>query len=100
MHGHDKKWKGNVGMFFESTSVTIGAIKLNNTDHLANVSAGSNYMVNRNVKAKKTQGFGQQLADSVLRFDTIQAVLDADIIDGTSSKTDGYPKNFQSEGCL
>ncbi|WP_163859066.1 hypothetical protein [Paenibacillus elgii] len=85
-------------MFFESTSVTIGAIKLNNADHLANVAAGSNYMVNRNVKAKKTQGFGQQFADSVLRFDTIQMVLDADIMDTASSKTDGHRK-FQTEGC-
>ncbi|MFB6366772.1 hypothetical protein ACFCP7_22435 [Paenibacillus elgii] len=84
-------------MFFESTSVTIGVIKLNNTDHMASVSAGSNYMVNRNVKAKKTQGFGQQLADSVFRFDTISMVLDGDIIDTESCKTDGYRK-FHAEG--
>lgn len=84
-------------MFFESTSVNIGDIKINNADHLATVSFGSNYLVNRAAKAKKTQGFGQQHADSVIRYDGLYFVLDEDILDKAAVKINRNRKRDAEE---
>lgn len=83
-------------MFFESTCINIGKIKLNNVDHLGYASLGSNYIVNRNVNAKKTQGFGQQLADSTLRIDLVHMVLDEDFNDRMAVKMN---RKRDVEGC-
>lgn len=85
-------------MFFETTGVRIGAIELNNSDHLGQVSVGSNYLVNQNVAAKKTQGFGQQHADMTRRYDMIHLVLDDDVIDGVAEKT-GRAQYGDGGGC-
>lgn len=50
---------------------------------------GSTVMTNRNVSAKKTQGFGQQLADHVWRVSTVQMVRDDDASDRSKIKTNG-----------
>jgi hypothetical protein len=73
-------------MFFEPSSVNIGTLKVNNVDHGGNISFGQSLKMNRNVSAKKSQGFGQQHADSVIRFDTIQLLLDEDVLDRTAMK--------------
>lgn len=62
-------------------------MKINNTDHGSSVSFGTNVKSNRNVSAKKNQGFGQQLADGVLRFAPVQFVLDDELFDRNSEKT-------------
>ena len=67
--------------------INIGNMKLNNVDHAAVVSLGRTVQTNRNVKVKKTQGFGQQLADRVLRFAPVQAVRDDDPSDACRIKS-------------
>ncbi|WP_274365280.1 hypothetical protein [Paenibacillus thermotolerans] len=73
---------------FEQTSVNIGIMKLNNVDQLSNVSIGQNQKINRNVYAKKTQGFGQQHADRAIRVGTIHMTLDEDVMDKFTVKND------------
>jgi hypothetical protein len=73
-------------MLFEPSSVNIGFLKVNNVDHGGNISFGQSFKHNRNIAAKKSQGFGQQLADSVIRFDTIQLLLDEDVLDNAAMK--------------
>jgi hypothetical protein len=62
-------------------------MKLNNVDHLSSISFSSNVKKNRNVAAKKTQGFGQQLADGTIRAFTISGVADDDIQDVSNVKS-------------
>jgi len=71
---------------FLPTSIQIGSMVLNNCDHAGAVSFGVNEKLNRNVSAKKNQGYGQQFADLTLRLATIQLVLDDERIDTFSSK--------------
>ena len=73
-------------MFFKSTRVSIGSVKVNNLDQLSSVSYGSNFKLNRNVSAKKTQGFGQQHGDSTFRSDVFHMVLDEDMLDMMTAK--------------
>ena len=74
-------------MFFLPTKVNIGAIKLNNIDHLSSVSFSSTIKKNRNVSAKKNQGFGQQMADNTLRVYSKSSVIDNDIEDSYTEKS-------------
>jgi hypothetical protein len=74
-------------MFFLPTKVNIGAVKLNNIDHLSSISFSSNIKKNRNVSAKKNQGFGQQMADNTLRVYSKSSVIDNDIKDFHKEKS-------------
>jgi len=67
--------------------INIGAMKLNNADHGGIVSLGSTEQTNRQVAAKKTQGFGQQFGDRVWRVATVQWVRDDEASDSCSMKT-------------
>lgn len=68
-------------MFFIPTKVNITEIKLNNIDHCSSISFSSTIIQNRNVSAKKNQGFGQQLADGCFRINTTSATFDHDVED-------------------
>ena len=74
-------------MSFMPIKVNIGDIKLNNIDHLSAVSLGSTSKKNRNVSAKKNQGFGQDFADGSIRIDTSSSILDNEIHDSNSEKS-------------
>jgi len=74
---------------FVPTEINIGQMKVNNADHAGRITLGSSVQSNRNVTAKKTQGFGQQLADGTVRFMIIQAVWDDDASDEASAKRNG-----------
>lgn len=69
--------------------VRIGQMKINNADHAGAISLGSAVMTNRNVCAKKSQGFGQQFADRAWRIATVQAVRDDEASDKAKTKTNG-----------
>ena len=73
-------------MFFLPTNINITAIKLNNVDHLSSLSFSSTIKKNRNVSAKKNQGFGQQMADRTLRVFSTTSVRDNDMEDFYSEK--------------
>jgi hypothetical protein len=74
-------------MYFLPTKVNISGIKLNNVDHLSQVSFGSTIKRNRNVSAKKSQGFGQQMADGCLRIFSVSSTTDNDVLDSASQIT-------------
>lgn len=78
-------------MFFLPTKVNITGIKLNNVDHLSSVSFSSTIKKNRNVSAKKNQGFGQQMADGSLRIFSTTSIMDDDIKDSFSQKENDKP---------
>ena len=78
-------------MFFLPTKVNITDIKLNNVDHLSSVSFSSTIKKNRNVSAKKNQGFGQQMADETLRIFSTTSILDDDIKDSCTQKANDKP---------
>jgi hypothetical protein len=78
-------------MFFIPTNVNITEIKLNNIDHGSSISFSSTVKQNRNIKAKKNQGFGQQLGDECLRIYTTSATFDHDVEDSNSQKVTGKP---------
>ena len=78
-------------MFFLPTKVNITGIKLNNVDHLGSVSFSSTIKKNRNVSAKKNQGFGQQMADGSLRIFSTTSTMDDDIKDSCSQKANDKP---------
>ncbi|MBW5444937.1 hypothetical protein GE107_02510 [Cohnella sp. CFH 77786] len=71
---------------FVPAEVRIGSIKINNVGHQSGVSFGTTVKTNRNVNAKKNQGFGQQFADGVLRCATVHMVLDDDLADAVRAK--------------
>lgn len=73
-------------MFFKPLQVNIGDLKVNNADHLGSISFGNTEKIGRNVKGKKTQGFGQQHADFVLRGFNAYYVLDNELIDKFTTK--------------
>lgn len=73
-------------MFFLPTNINIQNIKLNNVDHLSAVSFSSTVKQNRNVSAKKNQGFGQQFADGVKRVSSVTYVMDDEALDSISIK--------------
>jgi hypothetical protein len=74
-------------MFFLPTKMNIGAFKLNNIDHLSSISFSSTIKKNRNVCAKKNQGFGQQMADNTLKVYSKSSVIDNDIEDSYTGKS-------------
>jgi hypothetical protein len=74
-------------MFFLPTNVNIKGMKLNNVDHLSSVSFHSTIKQNRNVSAKKNQGFGQQFADGTIRAFTVTSIIDNDSQDSITEKT-------------
>lgn len=74
-------------MFFLPTAVNINGMKLNSVDHLGSVSFNTSIKQNRNVNAKKNQGFGQQMADCTLRFFTAASIIDNEAQDCLSQKT-------------
>ena len=78
-------------MFFIRTNINITEIKLNNIDHGSSISFSSTLKQNRNVSAKKNQGFGQQLGDECLRIYTTSATFDHDVEDSNSQKVTGKP---------
>jgi len=73
-------------MFFKPVDVKIDLLKVNNVDHLSSISFGTTEKIGRNVSAKKTQGFGQQMADYTLRAYNSHHVLDDDAIDQFTGK--------------
>jgi hypothetical protein len=73
-------------MYFLQTKVQISDMKVNNVDHLSSISFSSTIKGNRNVCAKKNQGFGQQMADGCLRIFTVTSTMDSDILDSGSQK--------------
>jgi hypothetical protein len=73
-------------MFFLPTTVNIKEIKLNNVDHLGDVSFTTTIKQNRNVNAKKNQGFGQQLADGTIRAFMVTSTIDNEAQDLMSHK--------------
>ncbi|MGV3489214.1 MAG: hypothetical protein ACO1OC_11605 [Tuberibacillus sp.] len=73
-------------MFFKPANIDIGELKVNNLDHLGAISFGTTKKMVRNVCAKKTQGFGQQMADYTLRGVNMHCVLDDDVVDLLSMK--------------
>ncbi|MCM3766419.1 hypothetical protein [Neobacillus niacini] len=74
-------------MFFKPIDIKIDDLKVNNLDHLGSISFGTTVKVGRNVSAKKTQGFGQQHADSCLRAYNSHYVIDNDTVDQYSVKS-------------
>jgi hypothetical protein len=68
-------------MFFKPADIKIGGLKVNSVDHLGSISFGSTEKIGRNVAAKKSQGFGQQLSDFTFRAINIHYVLDEDTLD-------------------
>lgn len=73
-------------MEFLPNSINIKGIKVDGTDHLGVLSLNTTMIKNRNVKAKKNQGFGQQLADGTLNAFSITATNDNEPLDGFSQK--------------
>lgn len=73
-------------MFFKPVDVKINALKVNNCDHLGSISFGNTEKIGRNVCAKKTQGFGQQMADYTFRTYNSHYVLDDDAVDSFTAK--------------
>ena len=71
---------------FLPCDIRIGSMTLNNSDHGSTVSFGTTKLINRNVKAKKTQGFGQQFSDFTMRFSPIQMVIDDEMSDAFRMK--------------
>ncbi|MCC3373295.1 hypothetical protein [Cohnella sp. REN36] len=69
-------------MRFVPARIHVDHIQIKNADHGSDVSFGSTVIRNRNVVAKKTQGFGQQLADAVSRRKIVSYVADDDRSDG------------------
>lgn len=78
-------------MFFLPTNVNIKDFKLNNNDHSGSISFGSTIKKNRNVAAKKNQGFGQQMADKTLRIFPKTSVIDNDMEDSYTEKSNHSP---------
>ncbi|WP_276354419.1 hypothetical protein [Cohnella caldifontis] len=77
--------------------INLGNVKLNNVDHLSSVSVGKACKINRNVAAKKNQGFGQQHADGVRRVLNVHWTLDDEAIDAISIKVTRYPGSRPKE---
>lgn len=73
-------------MFFLPNTVNIKEMKLNNVDHLGDISFSTTIKQNRNVNAKKNQGLGQQLADGTLRAFTVTSTIDNEAQDVMSHK--------------
>lgn len=73
-------------MFFIPTVVNIGNLKINSCEHKSTVSIGANLQKEKNVSAKKNQGFGQQLADFSSLITPIGITFDEDKIDSLSIK--------------
>lgn len=69
--------------------INIGDMRIANADHAGTISLGATVQTNRYVSAKKSQGFGQQFADRVLRFATVQAVRDDEVSDACRIKSNG-----------
>ncbi|WP_053360786.1 hypothetical protein [Bacillus sp. FJAT-27251] len=78
-------------MFFLPTNVNIAGMKLNNIDHGSSVSFSSTLKKNRNVKAKKNQGWGQQLGDGCLKIGIAGSTLDHDVEDSNAEKNTVRP---------
>ena len=78
-------------MYFLPTKVNISDIKINNLDHLGAVSFSSTVKRNRNVSSKKNQGFGQQMADGTFRIFSQSSIMDQDMEDSSSRKTNNNP---------
>ncbi|WP_253701172.1 hypothetical protein [Bacillus sp. FJAT-29814] len=71
---------------FIPTKVNIGEFRLGTPDHKSAVSVGTNLMHGVNVAAKKSQGFGQQMADGLVIFQSVHITFDDEIIDMPSIK--------------
>ncbi|ULT54625.1 hypothetical protein L1999_15820 [Neobacillus drentensis] len=76
-------------MFFIPTNVTIGDVKINSPDHSSSINFGPTLLKGINVYGKKSQGFGQQMADATVTVIPIHLVLDDDLIDSPNSKQNG-----------
>jgi len=77
-------------MFFIPTNVNIGDMKINSPDHTSSINLGSAFLKGINVYGKKTQGFGQQLADDTVTVIPIHIVLDDDVIDSPNDKQNRF----------
>jgi hypothetical protein len=73
-------------MKFVPVEINLKQMAIHNADHSSGLSFGSALVVNRNVKAKKTQGAGQQFADAVIRFSSVSMALDDDLADSLGRK--------------
>lgn len=68
------------------TNIEIGTLKVNSADHGSAISFGTTNKIGRSISGKKTQGFGQQMADYSFQAVNIHYVLDDDSIDQPSVK--------------
>ncbi|MGN7399084.1 hypothetical protein ACTHO0_04460 [Cytobacillus praedii] len=73
-------------MNFLPSTINIKEIKVNGADHLGVFSLDSTMIKNRNVSAKKNQGFGQQMADNTLNAFSITSTFDNELQDSLSQK--------------
>ena len=76
-------------MFFIPTNVNIGDVKINSPDHSSSINFGPTLQKGINVYGKKSQGFGQQMADCTVTVIPIHLILDDDLLDSPSSKQNG-----------
>ncbi|MDP4172208.1 MAG: hypothetical protein Q8906_16480 [Bacillota bacterium] len=68
-------------MVFLPTKINLGDMKINEIGLGSNLSIGTTRAIGRNVSNKKSQGFGQQSADSTITIVPIVNVRDDDILD-------------------
>jgi hypothetical protein len=73
-------------MRFVPININLGDLKFNNADHSSAISLGSTVQIGRNVKAKKNQAFGQQIADNTIQVAPFSKTLDNDLSDVFSIK--------------
>jgi hypothetical protein len=76
-------------VLFIPTIVNIGDVKINSPDHSSFINVGPTLLKGMNVSGKKSQGFGQQMADDTVTVIPIHLILDDDLIDSPSSKQNG-----------
>lgn len=73
-------------MFFMPSKLNLVSLKINGVGKECSVSFGSSEKINRNIKRKKQQGFGESNADLVSFVVPISYVNDADFLDLASIK--------------
>ncbi|HEX7056781.1 MAG TPA: hypothetical protein VF260_06250 [Bacilli bacterium] len=76
-------------MRFSAMQVNICGLKINNAEHGSGLSFGVNKRVGIFNSAKKTQGFGQQMASRTVQFAPFAGISDADLSD-RNIRTGGF----------
>ncbi|WP_423802286.1 hypothetical protein [Neobacillus sp. SAB-20_R2A] len=78
-------------MVFIPTNLNICYLKVGTPDHKSAVSFGQNIYLGINTVGKKTQGFGQQMADDSTTVFPIGIIFDDEMIDMPSIKSEPKP---------